>query len=220
MSLFCFDLDGTIFNSIEGITVSLNFALKKNNLKTISEKNLSQFIGPPLLSYIDKITKEELSLNIKNKIIEDFRAHHDLIGFKFYNLYPDVYKILKQIREENKLFVVTNKPYKVTENSLKHFKLFNFFDDIYTSNKSTDNLKKWSKGLVRNKSNYLLELDKLHPNFDKYYIGDTESDFKSTFENSFEFIYASYGYGKKFNNEKIKYKLQRFNDICKINFIL
>ena len=41
MSLFCFDLDGTIFNSIKGIKYSLNFALKKNNLKTISEEDLS-----------------------------------------------------------------------------------------------------------------------------------------------------------------------------------
>lgn len=220
MSLFCFDLDGTIFNSIEGIRHSLNYALKKNNLNTVSNQILRNHIGPPLFTYLDEVTREDLSNKTKELIMKDFRIQHDSKGYKFYTLYHDVESVLKKIREKNKMYIVTNKPYRVTENALKYFNLFNLFDDIFTMDKSTNNFQIWPEELKRNKSNYLLNLDILNKNIDKYYIGDTESDYQSTMGNSFEFIYAKYGFGIKFNTERIQYKIENFKDLLDLDLCL
>ena len=43
-----FDLDGTLTDSMEGITKSVQYALKKFNIKVNDLNDLCKFIGPPL----------------------------------------------------------------------------------------------------------------------------------------------------------------------------
>ena len=43
-----FDLDGTVTNSMEGITKSVQYALRKYGIEVSDLNELRKFIGPPL----------------------------------------------------------------------------------------------------------------------------------------------------------------------------
>ena len=216
MSLFCFDLDGTIFDSLDGIYESLNHSLVKNSFSKVKKKILSPLIGPPLESYLEKLLSINLDKEKKLYILKDFRFHHDSLGYKSYKIYPHVKKVLYQIKScsNNRVFAVTNKPYKISKKALIYFGIYNFFDDIFTADGNTDNCQKWSTNIIRNKSNYLSFLDTNYGGR-KFYTGDTESDYLATLGNSFKFIYAKYGYGKSFILNKDSVVLESFNEFKK-----
>ena len=54
MKSICFDLDGTLINSIYGIYSSLEYACIKNQLTLAPIDNLKSEIGPPLENTILK----------------------------------------------------------------------------------------------------------------------------------------------------------------------
>tara|TARA_B100000989_G_scaffold268584_1_gene223378 strand:- start:1334 stop:2002 length:669 start_codon:yes stop_codon:yes gene_type:complete len=214
MSIFCFDLDGTIFDSLDGINESLNYSLVKNSFSKVKKKILSTLIGPPLESYLEKLISINLSKESKDKILNDFRLHHNSSGYKSYKTYPEVKAVLNKIKNysNNKVLAVTNKPYQVSKKALIYFGLYKYFDDIFTADGNTDNCYKWSKEINRNKSNYLNFLDANNVG-NKFYIGDTESDYLATLGNSFHFIYAKYGYGKSFKLSEDSFALESFDDL-------
>ncbi len=216
MSIFCFDLDGTIFDSLDGIYESLNHSLKKNGSNKVEKRILRTLIGPPLESYLEKLLSIPLSKERKYEILSDFRLHHDSLGYKSYKIYPEVKTILNRIKNSsgNKVLVVTNKPYQVSKKALMYFGLYKFFDDIFTADGNTDHYHKWSKEINRNKSNYLNFLDENNIGT-KFYIGDTESDYLATLGNSFYFIHAKYGYGKSFKLGEDYFTVESFNGIQK-----
>ena len=121
---------------------------------------------------------------------------------------------LNNTSSNNKVFVVTNKPYKISKKALIYFGLYNFFDDIFTSDGNTDNCNKWSTSIDRNKSNYLSFIDDNYGGT-KFYTGDTESDYLATLGSSFKFVYAKYGYGKSFILNKDSLVLESFKEFKK-----
>ena len=208
MAIFCFDLDGTIFDSLDGIYYSLQYACKKFNLKLISKNKFKNYIGPPIKTYINSVITPKVNESLINSIINEFRIHHDDIGFKSYKIYPNIIDIISQLYTENRLIILTNKPFKITSKSIEYFKIKDFFRETLCPDKSSMILKKWPKENKKSKNNYLSYIDQnSDENIKKYFVGDTISDYYATKENAFEFIHASYGYGEKIN----------FKDLQKIN---
>lgn len=200
MSIYCFDLDGTIFDSLNGIYNSLEYACDKFNLKLISKKNFKEYIGPPIKSYIKSVITSSINDKLINQIISEFRIHHDKEGYKYYSIYPNMIDILSLLKKENHLIILTNKPFKITSRSIKYFKIEEFFKEVLCPDKSSIFLQGWTKGDIKSKSNYLKYIERnTTKKIKKYFVGDTISDYYATKENSFEFIYASYGYGKELN---------------------
>ena len=205
MSIFCFDLDGTIFNSLEGIYYSLNYACQKYNLKLIPKKEFKNYIGPPLKNYLKSVINSNINDQIISEIIKEFRFHHDNEGYKYYKIYPKMLEVIRLLEKDNKLFILTNKPFNITYRSMEFFKLNKFFEEYFCPDKSSVFIKDWSKGLVKSKSNYLKYIDqKTQKKIRKYFIGDTISDYLATKESCFEFIYASYGYGDNMNFKEMQ----------------
>lgn len=52
--LILFDLDGTITDSGEGITKSVQYALSKFGIEEPDLENLRKFIGPPLIDSFER----------------------------------------------------------------------------------------------------------------------------------------------------------------------
>ncbi len=208
MSIFCFDLDGTIFNSLDGIYYSLNYACEKYNLKLIPKKEFKNYIGPPLKSYLKSVINSNINDQIISEIIKEFRLHHDNEGYKYYKVYPKMIEVLSLLKKDNNLFILTNKPFNITCRSLEFFNLNKFFEKYFCPDKSSECIKEWSEGVVKSKNNYLRYIDlKTQKKISRYFVGDTISDYLATKESCFEFIYASYGYGNNIN----------FKDMHRIN---
>lgn len=215
MAIFGFDLDGTIFNSSSGVYKSLQFACSKNKIDLIEETKFSKKIGPPLKNYIRDIIDSKIDERTIHKLLKEFRYHHDHQGYKFYTIYPNVLSTLKELcLKGNKLFVLTNKPYFISQKSIQFFKLNSYFDQIYAQDKSTDKTF-LNKDIQKNHKEIYLSFiaEKFNIQEKLFYVGDTNSDYLATTNNSFEFIFASYGYGEikeQFGNIKI---LNNFADL-------
>ena len=78
--LILFDLDGTLTNSGEGITKSVQYALSKFGIEEPDLNNLTKFIGPPLIDSFMKyygFSKEE-AIQVRNAFSERYQP----IGWK------------------------------------------------------------------------------------------------------------------------------------------
>ena len=222
MKSICFDLDRTLINSIDGIYRSLEFACIKNKLTLAPIDDLRNQIGPPLQNYLKKIIYEDINDTQIDKLIKDFRFHHNQEGFRSYTLFPDAVALLKYIKEENnlnKIFVVTNKPFNLSKKSIFFLKINEFINDIFSIDGSSDNNFIWPDYIVRSKNNILkLLAEKEITSYENYYVGDTMGDFNATKNTKFKFIYASYGYGNLITEKIQLLKIKKLYQLTQLIF--
>ena len=56
--LACFDLDGTLLDTLGGLTFSLNAARRMNNLEPQTEEQVRTYIGNGVVKFKIKLTKK------------------------------------------------------------------------------------------------------------------------------------------------------------------
>ena len=135
-----FDLDGTLTASGIGITKCVQHALEKMGHTENDLKKLEIFIGPPLITqfmeYLN-ISKEEAE-----QAVVYYRERYTTIGIFENELYPNVEKMLKTLKDNNyTLAVSSSKPEKFVKQILEHFKIEQYFDEVVgatMSEKRTD----------------------------------------------------------------------------------
>ena len=124
-----FDLDGTLVDSSEGITKSVQYALKHFGIEENDLSKLQVFIGPPLgesfMRYYG-FSKEQADEGILV-----YRERYKPIGIFECNLYPGVRECISQLREQGYLIgVASSKPEKFCKMILEHFDVLSLFDDV------------------------------------------------------------------------------------------
>lgn len=127
-----FDLDGTLIDPKEGITTSVQFALKKMGVTIDNLDELESFIGPPLqLSFMEQygFSDEEAI-----KAIEFYRERYKPIGIYENTVYEGIVSLLKQLKETGcKLAIATSKPTVFAQNIAVHYDFAQYFDVIVGS---------------------------------------------------------------------------------------
>jgi phosphoglycolate phosphatase-like HAD superfamily hydrolase/membrane protease YdiL (CAAX protease family) len=124
-----FDLDGTITDSGEGITKSVQYALKKGFEIDADPDDLRCFVGPPLLeqfmSYAS-LTKEQAELAVKL-----YRERYESIGIYENRLYDGIRTVLHQLKNEHfRIALSSSKPRVYCEQILKYFNVYQYFDVV------------------------------------------------------------------------------------------
>lgn len=126
-----FDLDGTLTASGEGITKSVQYALKKMGKDEMGSdlKALEVFVGPPLLKqFMDycHFTREEAK-----QAVVYYRERYTVTGI-FENVpYPGIPELLEKLRKKGyKLGVASSKPDSMVKIVLEHFHLSDYFHVI------------------------------------------------------------------------------------------
>lgn len=124
--LILFDLDGTLTDSGEGVTKSVQYALAHFGIDEPDLKKLEKFIGPPLIeSFMESygFTKEEAI-----RVREVFNERYEPIGWKENRPYPGIAKVLETLRSAGKILgVATSKPADKADNVLRLFDLKKYF---------------------------------------------------------------------------------------------
>ena len=127
-----FDLDGTLTDSSEGITKSVQYGLQSVGIEVTDLNELLKFIGPPL----DYSFREFYNLSEEQikKAIEKYRERYNSIG-KFENvLYPGMVTLLKDMKKRGKhLAVASSKPEVFVRQILKHFNIEQYFEVVVGS---------------------------------------------------------------------------------------
>lgn len=133
MFQYClFDLDGTLTDPREGITKSVQYALKAYGIEETDLTKLEPFIGPPLVdSFMEfyGFTKEQAT-----KAVEIYRERFAPIGVLENEIYPGISDMLDCLSKKGmKLAVASSKPECFVHQILEHFKIENYFAVIVGS---------------------------------------------------------------------------------------
>ena len=127
--LILFDVDGTLTDSGEGITKSVQYTLEKYGIIEPDLNNLRKFIGPPLIDSFMKyygFSKEE-SVRARNI----FNERYQPIGWMENRPYDGIEAVLEELQKAGIMMgVATSKPEGVAIKVLEYFDLKKYFSVI------------------------------------------------------------------------------------------
>ncbi|MED9968193.1 MAG: HAD-IA family hydrolase [Blautia sp.] len=184
-----FDLDGTLTESGEGITKSVQYALEKLGKPEENLEALKVFVGPPLMEQFMKYA--DLDEETARRAVEIYRERYSTIGIFENRPYPGVAHMLEELKKKGYLLAVaSSKPEYFVKKILAHFDLEKYFDEAVGSEMS---------GSRTNKTEVIEEtLRRLHLENHReqvLMVGDKEHDVLGARKAGLECLAVSYGYG-------------------------
>jgi Predicted phosphatases len=186
--LILFDLDGTLLDSKEGITKSVQYALKKLGVVVEDRRELVRFIGPPLQESFENFYRVDGKKGIQF-YRECFVGEKKMLENEIYSGIPE---LLTQLKESGKkLVVATSKPTEYSKIILNHFGLANFFEEIQGSELDLSLVEK--EDVIR----VVLEKFPDYSKEDIIMIGDRRHDIYGAKVNGLKSIGVLYGYGSR-----------------------
>ena len=136
-----FDFDGTVFDTVEGITKSVRYALNKVGIDAELE-SLRCFAGPPLVDKFmevygfDRAAAEQATL--------DFRERYNPIGLNECCVFPGIKELLEKLHAAGKTVgLATSKPQELAEELLRRESMTGLFPVICGSRPDGNNSAKW-----------------------------------------------------------------------------
>lgn len=124
-----FDLDGTITDSEDGITRCVEYALNHFGIHVNDLRELSKFIGPPLLDSFKEFynfTEEQAVVATKK-----YRERYEKKGIFENKLYPSIKELLADAQQNKKIVILaTSKPEIFAKHILDYFQLSRYFSFI------------------------------------------------------------------------------------------
>ncbi|MFN3605125.1 MAG: HAD family hydrolase [Leptonema sp. (in: bacteria)] len=183
-----FDLDGTLIDSIEDLTDSLNFALKELNLPTFEVNQVKKFVGEGMESLIKNAID---SLNENPEKIQQcykiFYEHYEKNCTNKTKLFTGVQEFLKK-NSNYQLGILTNKSEFFTIKILEHLQIRDFFSYVLTGD-HPDYKKPNPYGIHKLLENWNLS------NKEAILVGDHYTDIECAKNADINSIFAMYGYG-------------------------
>lgn len=181
-----FDLDGTLTDPQEGICKCINHALNHYGMKK-PLKELTKYIGPPLLKSFAELVGEE---NAKDAIVK-YRERFSTIGLYENEIYPNVKETLALLKDKGfVLCTASSKPQIYVEKILHHFDIAQYFTVIGGSTLD---------GKVSEKEDViLLVLEQLAADKKEVVmVGDTRFDLIGAEKMGLDAIGVTYGFASK-----------------------
>ncbi len=185
-----FDLDGTLTNSMEGITNSVAYALRYYGIIEEDRQKLCKFIGPPLKESFMKYYgfDEEKA----EEAIWKYREYFQNGGMFENEVYEGIPELLQKQKEAGKiLLVATSKPTVYTKQILEHFQLDTYFDDVQGSNLDGSRVKKAEV------IDYVLKVNEITDKSQAVMIGDRNHDILGGQTCGLDTIGVLYGFGDR-----------------------
>lgn len=189
------DLDGTVTNPKEGITKSIQYALKHMGIEVDDLDSLCKHIGPPLkdgfVEFWNMNDSEALAA------VEKYREYYKVTGILQNLEYEGMEELLAILREEGrKIILATSKPEIFARQIIEHFGLSQYFDDICGSNLDGTRAKKGEVIRYALDKNHIMNLN------DVIMVGDRFHDIEGARENGIQSIGVLYGFGNREELEK------------------
>ena len=181
-----FDLDGTLTQSEEGITRSVQAAATQMGWPEIDQETLRTFIGPPLYySFRETLgMTDSQALEAQSR----YRVRYNEIGWKENRVYPGIPRLLRSLKKYGiKTGVTTGKPQEFAERICRYFGLSDYLDTIIgvQMNATTaDKAALVAEGMRRLPGRAVV-------------VGDRMFDAEGALANQIDCIGVSYGYGSE-----------------------
>ncbi len=190
MKYILLDLDGTITDPKEGITRSVQYALKSKGILIEDLDSLCRHIGPPLkTSFMDFYGFSESEAE---ELVKKYREYFRDTGIFENKVYEGMDELLRKLRATGKkLITATSKPEVFAKRILEHFGLDHYFDDICGA--SMDNSRIEKEDVIR----YALEKNGIRDLSEVIMIGDREHDVIGAHKVGIASLGVLFGYGSR-----------------------
>lgn len=200
-----FDLDGTLWDSIEGASLAWKEVLANypNIKKVITKKDIQSCMGLQIAPIGEKLfpdLSQDMQMQLMNEYCETEQVY---LGEHGGILYPNLEETLKKLSKHYKLFLVSNCNDGYIQCFFKSHKLDKYFIDFECSGVT---------GLSKGENNKLII--KRNNLKNPVYVGDTISDAESAKVAGIPFVYARYGFGQV---EKYDYVIDNFEELLKLD---
>lgn len=187
-----FDLDGTLTDSMLGITRAVQYALKHYGITVEDLKELQPFVGPPLHESFQEYF--HFSEKDSHEAVFVFREYYNAKGWMENRPYDGIEEMLKMLLDAGKTMIVaTSKPESMAKQVLTHFHLADYFQFI--GGASSDSLRVNKDDVIR----YVMESCKLteadRPSI--VMVGDRRHDILGAHKAGLEAVGVLYGYGSR-----------------------
>ena len=136
-----FDFDGTVFDTVEGITKSVRYALNKVGLDAELE-SLRCFAGPPLADKFMEVYGFDRAA--AEQAVRDYRERYRPIGMNECCVFPGIKELLEKLRAAGKTVgIATSKPQELAEELLRREDMLGLFQVICGSRPDGSDIAKW-----------------------------------------------------------------------------
>lgn len=180
-----FDFDGTVFDTVEGIAKSVQYALNKHGLDAPLDA-LRCFAGPPLNEkYIEVF---HVSPELADIMVWDFRERYQPIGIYESKPFPKIEWLLTELSASGKkLAITTLKPLFMAEELLNRSGIKRYFDLVRGNGEEEG---KYTKAQIIRSA-----MEQLHAAPEEtILIGDTKYDILGAHEAGVKAVGVRYGY--------------------------
>lgn len=183
-----FDLDGTITDSEIGITRCVEYALNYFGIQVSNLRELSPFIGPPLLDSF----KDFYHFTDEQAIIATakYRERYTDKGIFENELYPGIKELLAEAQQKDKTVILaTSKPEIFARRILDYFGLSNYF--FFIAGSGLDGSLHTKTDVI----NHILQSNNITELSSVVMIGDRKHDIIGAKNVGIDSIGVLYGFG-------------------------
>jgi phosphoglycolate phosphatase len=208
-----FDLDGTLLDTIQDLSDSVNAVLNKRGYPLFTVNDYKYFVGRGMDELIKTVMEKS---GIDSELFEEFKADYVLeYGFRCRTntrIFDGMMNVLNQLREKGlKLAILSNKPHFQTEEVVDfYFKDFNF--DLVYGKKPEFRIKPYPESALDmiKKLNLAKE--------DVLYVGDTNTDIQTAINAGFTSVGVLWGFRTRSELEEAKadYIIENPSDLLNI----
>jgi phosphoglycolate phosphatase len=184
-----FDLDGTLVDSSQTISESIEFALERMGVVPGGGASIESVIGASLFD----IFRDEFEMSEKQAYvaIDLYREHYDSLNQAGTRVYENIHDVLPRLKTAGyRLFIATVKPTRIAEKVLSDLGLRVWFDGIAGS--SMDSRRRDKSSIIA----HALRKYQLDPRC-SIMIGDRDQDVFGARENGMPAIAVTYGFGSR-----------------------
>lgn len=182
-----FDLDGTLLDTLDALYTSVKKVFKKNNLKVPTKQSLSDATGNGARRQMDILLKGYDNQFIE-KILEEYVEDYNQNYTQKTTIFTNIISLLKILKKNNiKMAIISNKPDPIVK---KLHQLF-FSEYIDFAIGQSEEFKIKPDFAMIKKTMEVMEIDNKE---DILYVGDSEVDILTGFNNDIDYVACSYGF--------------------------
>ncbi len=206
-----FDLDGTLLNTLEDLTDSVNFSLSNSSLPLRTMEEVRSSLGNGAKSLIEMSVPDGQKNPLFSKCLVEFQKHYKKNLNNKTTPYPGIIALLKKLHDINiKIAVVSNK----FDEAVKMLNQQFFKDYINVAIGE-------SKGIPKKPSPDMIykALKELSSTKDRaLFVGDSETDAKTGKNSSLVFVGVTWGFRDReiLINEGSNYIIDKPEELLKI----